>query len=328
MAVAPQLARAALLLSLPLLAPSQASADGLQGQDDPRFQQAFADWLDDDDAASLPVIAALAAQDNRAAQVMLGLIEVTTILQGPWLAQLPRAERRALLRQPGGLSGRSWMAVAAADTPLASAWVALWSAGGHIGPETARAFAALGEDRALREALLAMSLGDKAGVSALADEPFYPPSLRFLVWRDWARDPAMAPRIAAEIAALPPGDPQIATQTGESASPADRAAWLAEAEPIALMRAFCAASCPADPPSCVTAALVFHANPELQEFGSPIEALVSSAAWHASPRGRATVLRHPLPMDKGLREHLLAQVTAQDACFGAELAASAARFGR
>ena len=288
-----------LLLSLHLLAPLPAPADEITGQTDPRFQLALAEWLDDDDAASLPVFAALAAEGNRAAQVMLGLIEVETILHGPWLARLPRAERRALMRQPGGLSGRSWMAAAAADTPLAAAWVALWNAGGKVDPATVRAFAALGEDRAVRIALLAMSLGDKAGVGELAGEPFYPPSLRFLVWRDWARDPAMAPRIAAEIAALPPGDPQIATQTGEPASPADRAAWLAEARPLALMRAFCDAACPADPPSCVAAAYRFHANPEVQDFGSPIETLVSSDAWHASARGRASVLRHPCPRTTG-----------------------------
>jgi hypothetical protein len=327
MAFAPLLACSALLLSLGVLLPP-ASADEIAGQADPRFQRALAEWLDDDDENSLPAFAALAAEDSRAAQVMLGLIEVTTILHGPWLAQRPRAERRALMRQPGGLSGRSWMTAAAADTPLAAAWVALWSAGGQVGSEPARVFAALGEDRALRMALIAMSVGDKAGVGVLADEPFYPPSLRFLVWRDWARDPAMAPRIAAEIAALPPGDPQIATQTGNSASPADRADWLAEAEPTALMRAFCEVACPADPPPCVAAIYLFHANPEMTEFGSPVETLVSSEAWHASPRGRSSVLRHALPADKGLREHLLAQVTARDACFGTELAASVARFGR
>ena len=40
------------------------------------------------------------------------------------------------------------------------------------------------------------------------------------------------------------------------------------------------------------------------------------------------MLRHPLPFDAGLRRHLLARVAARDACFGAELAASTARFGR
>ncbi len=328
MAIALRTLCAAALLSLQILAPLRATAAPISGQTDPRFQQAMADWLDDDDAASLPVFAALAAEDNRAAQVMLGLIEINTPLHGPWLARLPRAERRALMRQPGGLSGRSWMAAAAPDTPLAAAWVALWSSGGKVDPATVRAFAALGEDWAVRQALIAMGVGDGAGVGALADEPFYPPPLRFLVWRDWARDPAMRPRIAAEIAALPPGDPQARTQTGEPAPAADRAAWLAEARPFALMRAFCAAACPADPPSCVAAAYAFDQNPELQDFGSPVETLVSSDAWHASPRGRASVLRRPLPADVGLREHLLAQVAARDACFAAELEASVARFGR
>jgi hypothetical protein len=328
MAVTPLLACAALVLSLHVLSPTRASADDIEGQADPRFRQALADWLDDDDAASLPVFAALAAEDNRAAQVMLGFIDINTELHGPWLARLPRAERRALMRQPGGVSGRSWMAAAAADTPLAAAWTALWNAGGAVDPEIARSFAALGEDRAVRMTLLAMSVGDRGGMAVLADEPFYPPSMRFLVWRDWARDPANQPRVAAEIAALPPGDLQIATQTGEPATPAARAAWLAEAPSIALMRAFCDAACPSDPPSCVAAVFLFHANPELHEYGSPIEAFVATDAWHASARGRASVLRRPLPLDPGIRRHLLANVAARDACFGAEVAASVERFGR
>jgi hypothetical protein len=69
-----------------------------------------------------------------------------------------------------------------------------------------------------------MSHGDKRGIAALADEPFYPPSLRFPVWREWAGDPAGEARVAAEVAALPAGDPQIATVTGRQADAADRAA--------------------------------------------------------------------------------------------------------
>ena len=167
------------------------------------------------------------------------------------------------MRQPGGLSGQSWMAAAAADTPLAAAWVALWSAGGRVDPATARAFAAMGEDRAVRESLPRHEPWRPAGGRAHGRRALLPvlAALPRLA-RDWSRDPAMAPRIAAEIAALPPGDPQIATQTDEPAAAADRAAWLAEAEPVALRRAFCAVACPADPPSCVAAASVLHPNPE------------------------------------------------------------------
>jgi hypothetical protein len=51
----------------------------------------------------------------------------------------------------------------------------------------------------------------------------------------------------------------------------------------------------ANPPSCVAAVYLFHENPELQDFGSPVETLVSSDVWHASARSRASVLRRPEP---------------------------------
>ena len=272
-------------------------------------------------------MAALAGEGNRAAQVLLALTDAITPLQGPWLAGLPRAERIALMRQPGGLSGRSWMEAAAADTPLAAAWFALWRGTDRDEIEIARAFAAMGEDRAVRETLIVMSLGDRRGIAALADDPIYPPSLRFLVWREWAGDPGAEPRIAAEVAALPPGDPQIAVVTGRQAGAAERAAWLAEAAPAAPLRAFCDAACPGSRPACLDAAYAFHgSNPELGGFGSPAESLISSARWEVSPRGRAMVLRRTLPADPVLRAHTLAEIAERDACFGAALAAEAARF--
>ena len=210
------------------------------------------------------------------------------------------------MRQPGGLSGRSWMAAAAADTPLAAAWVALWSAGGRVDPATVRAFAALGEDRAVRVSLLAMSLGDQAGVGLLADEPWYPPSLRFLVWRDWSRDPAMAPRIAAEIAALPPGDPQIATQTGEPASRRRPRRLAGRGRAGRAHARLLRRRLPGGSAVLRRRGLGLARQPGVQDFGSPVETLFSSDSWHASARGRASVLRRALPADGGLREHLLA----------------------
>jgi hypothetical protein len=72
---------------------SQVFAAEIRGQGDPSFQAALAMWLDGDDAAALPQLAALAADDNRAAQLLLGLIDMMPPLQGPCLAALPRAER-------------------------------------------------------------------------------------------------------------------------------------------------------------------------------------------------------------------------------------------
>ena len=44
------------------------------GQDHPRFTAALEFWLSDDDERALPEFAALAAEGNRAAQVLLALI--------------------------------------------------------------------------------------------------------------------------------------------------------------------------------------------------------------------------------------------------------------
>ena len=116
--------------------------------------------------------------------------------------------------------------------------------------------------------------------------------------------------------------------TGRQASPAERAAWLAEAAPAAPLRALCAVICPEDPPSCLMAAsFALSSGPDLgAEFGSPVESIVSSAAWEASPRGRATLLRRTLPGDPQQRAQKIAEITAQDACLGAAVAADAARF--
>ena len=89
----------------------------------PRFQTALTAWLDEDDQTSLPELAALAAEDNSAAQVLLGLVDRAPPLQGPWLANLPRSERIALIRAPGGLSGRSWMISAVGRHTARAAWV-------------------------------------------------------------------------------------------------------------------------------------------------------------------------------------------------------------
>ncbi|MGB0411252.1 MAG: hypothetical protein ACPGFA_06675 [Pikeienuella sp.] len=88
------------------------------GHDAPAFKQAVEAWLDDDDQTALPALAKLAHEDNRAAQVLLG--RIATRPMGSWLAEMGRKERMALLRAPGGLSGTSWLKVAAeAGDPLA-----------------------------------------------------------------------------------------------------------------------------------------------------------------------------------------------------------------
>lgn len=93
----------------------------IPGQDCPAFQTALQDWLDGKDMAALTQLAELARQDNRAAQIFLARVAEETHLHSHVTGTLPRAERVILLRQPGGLSGKSWLNAAQEDVPLAKA---------------------------------------------------------------------------------------------------------------------------------------------------------------------------------------------------------------
>ena len=303
----------------------------LRGQDDPRFQSALALWLDDDDETALPEFAALAAEGNRAAQVMLAQIDVTPRFQGPWLVGLPRKERNALLRAPGGLSGRSWMQAAAEDTPLARLWLIQ-----HLPDttaETAFAFAAMGESAAARQTLFALSRRDYHGFAAGADDPNYPPDMRYLIWREWTEDPATRARAEAEIAASHQGDPQLTHFDSRPIDPGAFEDWLANAPLVASRRAFCEAACPDFVRSCTRAtyqlsvgtAVFVSGHDGLLLAGSPSELLIAPEIWDASPRGRAAILRHPDTRSAGAAA-TLATVAAEDACFAAALTAEVARF--
>ena len=271
-----------------------ARAAELRGQDDPRFQSALALWLADDEETALPELAALAAEGNRAAQVLLAQIDVTPLIQGPWLVGLPREERNALLRAPGGLSGRSWMQAAAEDTPLAQLWLVQLTPAATA--ETALAFAAMGEHRAARKTLWALSRGNYRGFAAMADDPNYPPDMRYLIWREWADDPATRARAEAEIAALHPGDPQLAHFDSRPIDPGAFDDWLASASLAAPLRVPCEAACPDSVRSCTRAgfellssfsgAAVFVSGHDgLLALGSPSETLIAPELWNASPRG-------------------------------------------
>lgn len=309
-------------LALALAAPAR--PDPVAGQADPRFRAALDAWLADDDATAIPALAGLAAGGNRAAQVLVALIDRSAVYQGPWLVRRDRAARLALTRAPGGLSGRSWMAEAAADTPLAALWMA--RDGTETTPETALAFAGMGEDRAARETLAALAARQYRGFAAVADDPRYPPDLRHLVWREWATTPEGRARAEAEIAALMPGDPQIRRFAARPVGQAETDAWLAAAPLATPLRATCDATCPAQPVTCRRAAfLLVEGHALLAEFGTPSETLIPTEVWLASPRGRAALLRQPAARFRFGYETEMA-VRAEDACLADALAAEVARF--
>ena len=91
------------------------------GADDRAFQGAVEIWLSDDDATSLPALARLAQNGKRAAQILLGQIELHEVKPSRWLAALSRDERRAVFRAPGGKFGKPWLKIAAEHEPLTRA---------------------------------------------------------------------------------------------------------------------------------------------------------------------------------------------------------------
>ena len=305
------------------LAAGIARAEPVAGQDDPRFRAALSLWLADDEALALPALAALSVEGNRAAQILLGLVDRTVPLQGPWLATRAREERIALTRAPGGLSGRSWLAEAAAVDPLARLWLARDAV--TTTPEVALAFAARGEERAARLALQAVAARQGEGFAAVADDPRYPPAMRYLVWKEWAATPEGRVRTAAEIAARPPGDPQTLLHTGRSTPPDAVDTWLSAASLAAPLRAACAI-CPDEVARCLGAAYRLVGDyPGLVALGTPSETLVASEVWLASARGRIAPLRVATARGRFGYETAV-MIGAESPCLADALAAEVARF--
>lgn len=95
----------------------------ISGSDDAAYVDARDSWLDGDDLASLGRLKTLAEAGNTAAQILLARIAEEPHLHRHVTGDMARAERIELLRQPGGLSGTSWLKVAAPSSELATALV-------------------------------------------------------------------------------------------------------------------------------------------------------------------------------------------------------------
>lgn len=300
----------------------------IAGQDDPAFQAAVALWLaDSDELAALGDLAGLAQAGNRAAQVLLALIDKGPGLQGPDLSGLPRDARVLLLRQPGGISGQSWMRAAAQDVPLAHLWTVLWQA--DAPPGIVLDFARIGEARAARVAVLALRSRQDHGLETLAAAPDFPVEMRFALWEaalPGADMPQLAARMGQEAAAMAAGDPQRAMAGLEDGAALDR--WMQSAAVAAPVNALCTDLCAETYDTCTqTAMAAVGGYRGLTALGSPAEAVIPTATFAASPKGRSDLLRRALlRWSMGGRGLALDRVAARDACFGAALAGEAARY--
>ncbi|NKX44557.1 hypothetical protein [Roseicyclus persicicus] len=271
----------ALALSLILACPAAAQSPTWPGAEDPGFAAARDAWLSGaDDMAALGQLSALAQAGNPAAQALLGAVVADGLVPAA-VEALPRADRIALTRAPGGLSGTSWLRVAGADGPVAAALATVASGLSQATPaEMAAALQTLldaGETGAAYRALVTLynigGLGPEGAWTQVAAAGAHPalqghglPLLEGL--RDLLSDPATGV-----------SDPVLlAVVTATLAAVPDRKDLDA---PLA---ALCTAGCPSAPEGC-TAALA-QATGGLVGFVtlSPVEGLVDSATYQASPR--------------------------------------------
>ncbi|MCB1407643.1 MAG: hypothetical protein KDK01_15660 [Rhodobacteraceae bacterium] len=257
----------------------------LPGSEAPEFTQALDVWLADDEAAALPVLAQLARDGNQAARILLGLIDKTPALQGPYLSRLSRSERIALLREPGGMSGRNWL-LQVEDVPLVAAWMALWDVDADL--SVIDRFQALGEPRAARVALIVLAAREHPALARIPLDQA-DPELLYLLWR------SVAPETRAAIQNLmPAGHPQRLL-IGDRVDAREIDTWLSASAAAAPISSLCNAVCPDSGETCRGAAYrVLNSHNALLTLGTPSEALISQTAFLASPRGQSTVMRRIL----------------------------------
>jgi hypothetical protein len=317
-----RLALWAIAALMALALPLQAEVRPLAGQQDPAFQAALEVWLSEDEAQALPVLAGLAAADNRAAQVLLGLIDVTPQYQGRWLYALSRPKRVALMRAPSvgssGVSGQNWLREAAADEPLAAAWVQLWD--GNAKAEVMLDFARLGEESAARTAAKRLARRDAKGFAALADDPDFPAFAIGLAIRDWQKTDPLRAKAAQE--ALPLADPGRALIGPYKPDPlallalaeTDPALWMLDRHLAALCSNPGDASMRAE--RLAVALEIVGGWWGLADLGPPVEALIDPERWVASAQGKAAFVRllpDPDPQGKASIDQCLADLLLRGA---------------
>jgi hypothetical protein len=292
------------------------------GDIDPAYQHALDLWLSDDEAHALPMLATLAADGSTAAQMLIGLIDKTIALQGPWLALLPKAERIELLRDQGGLSGTSWMR-RIDDLPVATILLQVLDSEADVG--LVLTLADFGEPGALRRGLIALEARQSTGFSAFAQDPRYPDAMRYLIWREWQKDGDRDDELAAALNALPKGDPQREVLMAMGAEP-EHADWLLETKLGTPLKALCERTCPARPATCMLAGMrALGGYRQVVTIGTPLVALIPEARFADSQRGQMSVLRRAMAYAFLTRERI-GEIAKTDACFAGILATEGQRF--
>lgn len=107
--------------SIFLAVPCRAEIPSISGSDVPEFTVAVESWLNGNDLEALEALPSLSRDGNPAAQIVLAGIATRGSFHSHVTSELDRAERIALLRVTGRLSGKSWLTIAENTEPLATA---------------------------------------------------------------------------------------------------------------------------------------------------------------------------------------------------------------
>ena len=274
--------RAAVILLALMLAPL-ARAE-IPGQDAPAFITARDGWLAGEDTTALPALAALAQQGNTAAQILLGRIEPKSHLRRQITGPMDRKTRIALLRMPGGLSGQSWLKAAAAQNPLARAYLDIRSP--DFQAASVQVLLDAGDVMSgLRAIMRLIQYGNLAAAVPLLAHPGLSKDYRALpVWEVTNIGLARPlPRPSLKLVLLWRGlSPRRLLEDPELYADAIEA--LSSEPAYAPVRAFCTAHCPEMVPTCTLATFLVTAPTGSFDFQSPAEPLVSTQSYTTSPR--------------------------------------------
>ncbi len=143
------------------------------------FEEAVNHWLALEDEKALPMLAGLAAAGDERAMLLLAMLDQDWA-QSDWLMSLGRKERNALMRAPGGLSGRSWLTKVKDQRELADALIS--SPGVDDFARRAEALFRLGETAAgARVAMTAFNI-DPGALADIAGKVSLPAKMNYLLW--------------------------------------------------------------------------------------------------------------------------------------------------
>lgn len=281
-----------------------------------KFDDALDAWLADNDYAAIPALAGLARTGNTDAQLLLGVI--VTRPHSPYVLNLARSDRIAQLRAPGGLSGKSWLKVAAKVGDMrAKALVAV-----QTPPFETNAISTLlklGEDDAAATTMLRAAAYRRTDPNAAIFDKDLPPDMAYastilklsasldqghLDWRP-GDDPLKLVEVLAADAFLyrrldngPTKDLSLrlfpGLFRGTDALPAGE--FLLSIAPVSRpanrLRTYCTAACPKDIETCAgDAVALLGGYNQIWRFGPPITALVSEDRYLKSPRFHADMAR-------------------------------------